>query len=559
MSGDDNTDRGRLNGAAPIHEGEPATGALALLSALFGALACLPIFGGYWWYSHEMRAYPVRVKAYLSVLAAGSAYPRWVPELYSGHGSPFFNYYAPGVYAAAALFCRLGLDVAFALKLVMVLGSAAGAVGLFGLVLGETRRSDAALLAAVFFVFMPYHMGDLFVRGDLAEYLALSWLALAIWAYRALERRPRLPVYVGAALAHAALLFTHTLMALWGTELIAVVLLPHALRLARAKDWRRLGALAATLAAAVGLSAVYTLPALFERSQVHIDQLIDPQRHLDLFENFGSAASFYTPGIGYLGPIPAIFFLVAAVRAFRRDAAIRRTFPWWLGVLALLFLMLPVSRPVWHLFPFARYLQFPWRVLGLVSVLLPVAIGLTWATAIPASHRHRLTLSSALALLCALLALRLIHIDNWFRADAFAESTAGIADGMTAADEYLPALVQPSRPRAEPVVHASAPGIRVHSAMRAGVGFRVRFDADRAGTIDLGHFWFPGWTARSRSVSVQPSNEGLIRLSVPRAGSYDVAIRFGSTPIRTFATVISIFTLLFPLAFFAALRARKAR
>src|SRR5437764_14457828 len=101
--------------------------------------------GGYWIDSHERIWYPVRLVEWVEAWRAGAWYPRWCPDLYGSYGYPFFNYYAPGVFASAgALVGLLGLSPAEALKLQAALFVVAGGVGAYGLARGETRRADAA-------------------------------------------------------------------------------------------------------------------------------------------------------------------------------------------------------------------------------------------------------------------------------------------------------------------------------------------------------------------------------------------------------------------------------
>src|SRR5207302_8333367 len=122
-----------------------------------------------WWASHEKYWYPVRVAEYVAAWRAGAWYPRWCPDLFGGYGYPFFNYYPPGVFAFAGALVALGLSTTAALKATVAAFACAGGAGAFGLIRGETRRSDAALVGALVFVALPYRATDLFVRGDLAE------------------------------------------------------------------------------------------------------------------------------------------------------------------------------------------------------------------------------------------------------------------------------------------------------------------------------------------------------------------------------------------------------
>ena len=57
----------------------------------------------------------------------------------------------------------------------------------------------AALLAGLVYVYSPYHLLDVYVRGALAETVALVFLPLCLWSFDASIERPRMAAIVGAA------------------------------------------------------------------------------------------------------------------------------------------------------------------------------------------------------------------------------------------------------------------------------------------------------------------------------------------------------------------------
>ena len=108
----------------------------------------------------------------------------------------------------------------------VLLASLASGLGMYALVFGETRNRYAALLAAMVFLATPYRNGNLFVRGDIGEFVCLGWLPVAIALYRAvaLETWPGRARWwaAAAAICHVlALLRATRSWVLWGTALIA--------------------------------------------------------------------------------------------------------------------------------------------------------------------------------------------------------------------------------------------------------------------------------------------------------------------------------------------------
>ena len=113
----------------------------------------------------------------------GDLYPRWVPELILGFGYPLFNFYAPSSYYLAEAFHVLGLTfyaafiVSFSL---LVLFAGLGMYSLARDVFGA-QRPWAALVAATAYMYAPYLLTNVYIRGAIAEAAAqmlLPWILM---------------------------------------------------------------------------------------------------------------------------------------------------------------------------------------------------------------------------------------------------------------------------------------------------------------------------------------------------------------------------------------------
>ena len=118
----------------------------------------------------------------------------------------------------------------------------------------------AALVVAVAYVYVPYHLVNAYYRGDLPEFAAMAWFPALLWAFSRLARPIRtrrdwiyLPV---AALAYAGLVITHNLSAFIYTGLLVVycgwLLLVNRLE----GNYRSLPALAAPAARLMGAECI---------------------------------------------------------------------------------------------------------------------------------------------------------------------------------------------------------------------------------------------------------------------------------------------------------------
>ena len=154
---------------------------------------------------HEMAA----------ALAGGQFPARWMPSADYGFGYPFFNYYAALPYVLAALFHFYGFSYVAALKLTQVAALLVAAGGAYGWARSLGLSPARALLAAAAYSFAPFHLVNLYVRGDsLSELWAMSFYPLVLWAAHGCLQRPRLRPALALAASIALLILSHNISAL---------------------------------------------------------------------------------------------------------------------------------------------------------------------------------------------------------------------------------------------------------------------------------------------------------------------------------------------------------
>ena len=375
----------------------------------------------------------VRIYVIDAALARGDWYPRWLSDLYLGYGYPLLSFYAPATYYVAVLLHRWGMTVYASFQWTAVLSVAFGAAGAAALAFALTARRDAALLAGSAFVLAPYpFLTNLYVRAAVPEALALGllpWLLLALWAcWRGGGMRSG-----GLALGIAALLLTHNISALMGVGVLALWL-PVVALLAGVPALPALRRTLCSLAAGLGLSAFFWLPALAETSfvQIRLAQadffdvqhwLFDPLRATGKLAEAGYPHSRVGPvdlgSVFDYGALPfgapekitlwqlllwcfaalaASAALLAARRTRRRvpgpttwragrPAALASVALFWAAVaFACLLLNTSWSSAFWTYAPLAANTQFPWRTYGPLALAGALAAAFALAALPPRSR-----------------------------------------------------------------------------------------------------------------------------------------------------------------------------
>ncbi|HYP99042.1 MAG TPA: 6-pyruvoyl-tetrahydropterin synthase-related protein [Polyangiaceae bacterium] len=515
-----------------------------------------------WFSSHEETGYVLRTVEWASGLRAGELYPRWAADYYGGYGSPYFIFYAPAVYASAALLTSVCTPF-WALKLVVLAATIASGVGTFALVYNETRERNGAFLAAIAYLASPYRLLNLYERGDLSEYTAISLLPVALALYRAAvkEAIPRRESYllVAAAFSHALMVVSHTILGLWGTILIGLVVAASAADLAWRGLFRRAGRALVALFCAPGLAAIYLLPAIAYRKFARVDQMIvgffNPQNQLNPFSAlFSESTQFFGRNFLAIGPLLVVFVVLTVLGLVVNFRAARPALGWALITLALVISNLPIASGLWApgRFPLSQFIQFPWRLLGPASMTASVALGIGAAAAF--TRLSEVTRSN----LAIVIATAMLTFIAWPHAsgkevttDSVPVSPAEIRSGIystTNVDEYLPLAVPAVPPTpAKRLVDSSKDATVEWTNSKASTHF-ITVDSSRPGaSVELSLYSFPGWRVSTRSGPAEATLEtgklGLIHINLPAPGHYVLKVYYGITPAGMVGTAVSALSL----------------
>ncbi|MBI4320787.1 MAG: glycosyltransferase family 39 protein [Chloroflexi bacterium] len=544
----------------------------------------MPLFQPYFFASSDGLFHLYRLMEYDTVIRNGVLYPRWAPDFFLGLGMPLFNFYAPLTYYLAEIFRLLGASYIDSLKLLVTALMMASGLGAYAY--ARTLLSPIpSLLAGVFYMYAPYHIVNLYYRGDIAEYAAYVWYPLILWSLARLVERKRFLYMLVSAISIGALILTHNLSAL----IFSVFLVIYAVAmLIRQHGWRptcwrdvaaSFGRVAGAAVLAAGLTAFFWLPALAEKHLVDFDRLLvqfDFHEHFPTVEELLSTSLIHRYGVvfrsaevfGYkLGALQAIFLIVGIgvlVWRYRRMTLGLRIecFASALVTATSFFFIFPVSNWVWENAPLLGLTQFPWRFLAFIA--LPSAL-MAGMTAQALAGRFRLVAVAVLVPVVIVSAVagmfpvqsNVREADVSPRGSVEFELTYG-AVGTSAAAEYLPKWVK-ERPATTPAALAlvlredtqalwgvATAGIEMKRLAATANRIVYSVSAQQAGTIVPNVVYYPGWVAsvdgRNTELTVDDPT-GLVKLAVP-AGEHTIVLSFTETPLRLTSDVTSAFVLL---------------
>jgi hypothetical protein len=550
------------------------------LVIVFSLVAVLPLAGpNYFFDAHDARHTVFFLTEFDSAVRDGVWYPGWATDQALGYGYPTFVFIPPLAYYTAEGFHLLGASKVAAVKCTWALATVGAGLAMYAYaryVMGRQR----GLLAAVVYVYVPYHLADIYVRADLAEYCAFLWMPLALLAFHRLIEGPTARRAALAGLTYGALWLTHNPTGLVFTPLLAAYTLFRLL--AQRGSWRdRIKQAGSALGAALlglGVAAALLLPNLFERAYIVQEQWV--QAGYDYALNFVYPAHFLSSLWGYapgspgaeggmshqLGTVPVMLAAVATVGSFRRLAR-EQALILFLAAATLLFvfLMTPASALLWEAVPLAALIQFPWRLLTLTSVTLAVLSGLATRDPQPivpglsggATH----VTYHLIPILVVVWASFPYTLPQYTAIPDTAEGPLLTIEfeleytdmrGMTAWTEEFPTdspLVEQYQ-AGGPLVTAEAlaPGATVDMIEARGASDELWVRSAEGTPLRFYTYYYPGWRVyvdgeRLPDSELRPEPPyGLLALDIP-PGEHHVLLRWGDTPLRLAGKVLTLASL----------------
>ncbi len=529
-------------------------------------------------------------------LLSGLPYPHWANAPNYGAGEPRFIFYPPLTWMLGAV---LGLFFSWtAVPITLVFLLLAG-TGLAHRALARLFLSDGpATLAGCAAIFIGNLLVDVYMRSDYAELTGGIWIPLLLlFQLRTRTGAPhRLPRTL-AGVAPLALIIAGIWLSNGPLGIMSTYLLFAIAAISAKTDRSWLPMIRASIALPFGLSlsAIYLIPAFWERKWADLSAAIAQREYIPqsgwLFHLHNDQSwSLYDTSLEIHSWLVIFMFgiiVIAASIAWKRST-MRTPRAAWIALalipLAVLFMQLPVSYPVWQWLPGLRYLQFPWRwLIVMVSPLAVFFAAAFWAKPL----RVRIPILAACAILffflsggtwgvcsqnCSDLSTTLLLFDQ--------------GEGVRGKPEYAPPGVQhpvldqnvpsnceidslsgapdlPQAPVENPAVHTSQTCQATFAETTSQPEHKVFVGtADQTGVLILRLRSYSAWQVRVNGVLKTPlaeRNNGLIAVSIPR-GPVTVTADWNTTPDVWVGRWISLFALaLLAVMFVVERKASTAR
>ncbi len=486
---------------------------------------------------------------------------RWVSDLGYGYGYPIFNFYGPLPYYIGGALYAVGIDALVSTKIMFIVGILFAGVAMYAVAQRFVGRIGG-ILAAILYVYAPYHAVQIYVRGAVGEFWAFAFLPVIFLGFLyAVENKKYASIIGGAGLA--GVILSHTILGYVTTLLFIILLfiywLFHIIRRSFHKNIFISHIL--LLVFGLGLSAFFWLPALGEMRFTNVAEQIGSTA--DFRNHFVCLSQLWDSPWGYGGSIQGcidglsfklgklhLFLAALSVIIWLRE---KKRFPQFnvavvVGIILFfisVFLMTMFSERVWNVLPFFSYIQYPWRFLTFALFCLSLIAGGVVIIG-PKICRWFLFVIS-ISLIIFLNGKLFIPQYTYAQSSQVFEDREDLRFRVSKiSDEYLPPQIE--RPRTiNDIVRDTIPqipNVSVDTEINTDVYGKFMVSSYGDHRILIRRAYFPGWKYLVNGKYVTPVIEsGLPNIHVP-AGENVVEIEFHNTPIRTFANMVSIITVL---------------
>jgi len=485
----------------------------------------------------------------------GDIYPRWSMDVNAGLGAPIFIFYPPLPYFITALLYPLkylGASPYVIYEIGIFLATLTGAFACYSW-LKDIVSPSRAFIATTFFLFVPYRMEVMFFRADYAELWAISWLPL-LFKYLRLAAKEERKAMTPMAIVFALLLLSHpqcALAAIIGSWLYMVIV--------SGKSWRRpMLNYAMSLLWGISMAAFYLIPAAY------YSRFVLPVSNWSV--GYLDMDHIKRQFIWVLIPLNILVLSIFCIRILRKYSVIEDKFmqseikAWVIIFIAMLFLALPIAKPLYDFSPFLVRVVFPWRMQSIFVLCLPFMIAV-WIQYFISDKYMKTWKADYFVLIASLILVSYMAFSINNHDEELLEKFLNAS--YISQEEYFTIWARHDEHKDKCILSPcenknNIPSIKIISGGGSALithwdwrGIILQTDSNKEMTLRLDHYWFPTWHAAMDSGQIEifrPDPEtGKMLLDIP-AGQHSIYLKhsiYSGHQWMILANIISILAVLF--------------
>lgn len=465
----------------------------------------------------------IRFSAFHQALSNGQFPVRFLGRLNYGYGYTVANFLYPGFMYLAEPIHLLGFGFVDSIKILLILSMVGSAVfACFWL--RQVFNELSSFIGALFFLYTPYHLFDLYKRGSVGEIFALSIMPLIFWQ---IHRKSFFWLSVGIAW----LILSHNTLTLLFLPVIALYIWTVNLRFPNKRQV--MYRYASIFGLGLGLSSFFWIPAILELPYVQFSSISvsDPIKYFASLKLVGGSA------IGVL--IGGLFLFVYQRVVLNKSWSLVYSLFIFFAIICSVsvFLSTKASTFFWEIFP-SSFIQFPFRFLSLILL----SASFLSAYLVSFFRRYdRLFMCFVLLLSLFVSVYPYLSPTEFFdKGDSFYATNEGTT---TVQDEYMPVWVKekPTGHFKEKVEIIEGEGAIKDLYYNPSKKLVFQIQATTPVRARVNTIYYPGWKAYAdgKEILIDYSNpKGVMDLEI-QENSKKIELIFSETPLGLFADTLS--------------------
>ncbi len=518
--------------------------------------------------SDDYKLHAVRTASYYLALKQGQLPVRWGPNLNGGYGYPSFNYMYHTPYFFGAVTHSFGFSVQESLNLTVLFSLLLGSLGCYFFIRSYLKSEFWSVLLSLSFILNPYTLLNIYWRGAVGELFFYAFLPFFLLGIKKLLKDNQKPLtFLLTTILMALLILSHF------PSIFVLFILLIFFVLSEWKNtlsFRKIFPVICAVALGFLLSAWYWLPAYFEQWMVTYKDTISLTFYLEQFANpfllfdirKSSVSSKYFLDALQLGGV-SILSLFVGLHLLQFSKKVRY---WVVLIFLCIFLISHSSQLLWDTIKPLQYLQFPWRLISVIT-FASIMIFINFVSEKKIASKWKKAVAVLIAVYTLFLSQRYITSKgttnrtdfDWYHptfetGSSFNEHLpiwANLAyyfpDELLYVNASESALLAPNN--LEKYVHKLSD---LDAIITEFDGKTISYQISPDQNIIALHkrLFYPGWQALLDGKNVDfimdvPEYQGILAVFIPN-GSSNITVEFtGYTKLRRYTEIISVITLLF--------------
>lgn len=470
------------------------------------------------------------------------------PARYSGYlnfeyGYPLFNFAYPLPYYIGLIFVALKFGFVNSIKILFSLSVILSFFSMFILSSSVWKNKWGGFISSVLYIYVPYRLVDLYVRGSIGESLSFVLFPLILFGIKRIYDNKSVSNIFLVGFLYSLLIMTHNIM----TVLFGLIIIFIVIAALMGKKINFVFRLFLSLIFALILSAFFWIPAIFEKNLILLSKI--PIANRDIY--FVKPMELVIPKWGYGVPtdpngfgyqigltLLAVFFialalLISSLLKKRYKDSMTALFLTLSTLLISLLFFSPTSI-IWSHVPLLSEINYPWTLLAIVIFLISLLAGY-----FTKFGKYFILLGVGIAIVSIILFIPHAKPESYVnRGDSFYTTNQATT---TSSNEFMPLWVKKQPDKSfNQKVEIETGTVKNLSYNSRKISFSL--DLPRNEKVRINTIYYPGWNFKSDNVAI-PINysnlEGLIDLNINK-GSHTITGMFTETPLRLFSDIVSV-------------------